>query len=83
MSRSSTRTLRPVRSVASGLSRIRVLNLREIRTHRLRMVTSLLVVVVASALLISVLGLYGSLTESVRPLPRSAATSRTRNRWYR
>ncbi|MCX2963057.1 FtsX-like permease family protein [Gordonia aquimaris] len=66
MSRSSPRTLRPVRSVASGLSRIRVLNLREIRTHRLRMVTSLLVVVVASALLISVLGLYGSLTESVR-----------------
>ncbi|MXP20090.1 FtsX-like permease family protein [Gordonia sp. HNM0687] len=55
-----------MRSVVSGLSRIRVLNLREIRTHRLRVVTSLLVVVVASALLISVLGLYGSLTESVR-----------------
>nr|WP_202422820.1 FtsX-like permease family protein [Gordonia sp. SID5947] len=42
------------------------MNLREIRSHRLRVATSLLVVVVASALLISVLGLYGSLTESVR-----------------
>ncbi|WP_408610078.1 FtsX-like permease family protein [Gordonia insulae] len=62
----SGRRANPIRSVASGLSRIRVLNLREIRTHRLRVATSLLVVVVASALLISVLGLYGSLTESVR-----------------
>ncbi|WAC56784.1 FtsX-like permease family protein [Gordonia sp. SL306] len=63
---SAARRANPLRSVASGLSRIRVLNLREIRTHRLRVATSLLVVIVASALLISVLGLYGSLTESVR-----------------
>lgn len=53
-------------AVLAGLSRIRVLNLREIRTHRLRVVTSLSVVVVASALLVAVLSTYGSLTESVR-----------------
>ncbi|GAC67975.1 ABC transporter permease [Gordonia soli] len=55
-----------VRSLGAGATRIRVLNLREIRTHRLRVVTSLAVVIVSSALLIAVLGTYGSLTESVR-----------------
>lgn len=50
----------------AGFTRIRVLNLREIRTHRLRVVTSLAVVIVSSALLIAVLGTYGSLTASVR-----------------
>ncbi|MEE4025404.1 FtsX-like permease family protein [Gordonia sp. PKS22-38] len=65
--------MNPVRSIASGLSRIRVLNLREIRTHRLRVTTSLLVVIVASALLVSVLGLYGSLTESVRQVNAAIA----------
>ncbi len=74
-SRSVARRAGPIRSVAAGFSRIRVLNLREIRTHRLRVTTSLLVVVVASALLISVLGLYGSLTESVRQV--NAAISGT------
>ncbi len=55
-----------MKGLLAGLNRIRVLNLREIRTHRLRVLTSLFVVVVASALLIAVLGTYGSLTESVR-----------------
>lgn len=55
-----------MRGLLAGLTRTRVLNLREIRTHRLRVLTSLFVVVVASALLIAVLGTYGSLTESVR-----------------
>lgn len=63
----------PLRSMRSGLSRIRVLNLREIRTHRLRAVTSLFVVMVASALLIAVLGIYGSLTESVRQVNAAIA----------
>ncbi|MDL9936068.1 FtsX-like permease family protein [Gordonia sp. ABSL1-1] len=58
--------LAPVRALAAGLTRIRVLNLREIRHHRLRVVTSLAVVIVSSALLIAVLSTYGSLTESVR-----------------
>ena len=35
-------------------------------THRLRLFTSLAVVVVSSALLIAVLGTFGSTTESVR-----------------
>ena len=55
-----------MRSFLSGLTRIRILNLREIRTHRLRILTSLSVVIVSSALLIAVLGTYGSMTESVR-----------------
>ncbi|MFW0795274.1 FtsX-like permease family protein [Gordonia sp. CPCC 205515] len=59
--------------MASGLSRIRVLNLREIRTHRLRAITSLFVVMVASALLIAVLGIYGSLTDSVRQVNAAIA----------
>ncbi|WP_262365665.1 FtsX-like permease family protein [Gordonia sp. OPL2] len=74
-SRSLSRRTGPIRSVVAVFSRVRILNLREIRTHRLRVTTSLLVVVVASALLISVLGLYGSLTESVRQV--NAAISGT------
>ena len=38
-------------ALAAGLTRIRLLNLREIRTHRLRLLTSLAVGVVSSALL--------------------------------
>ncbi|MEP9415156.1 FtsX-like permease family protein [Gordonia sp. VNQ95] len=52
--------------VLAGLTRVRILNLREIRTHRLRVFTSLSVVLVSSALLVAVLGTYGSFTESVR-----------------
>ncbi|MCR5977804.1 FtsX-like permease family protein [Gordonia jinghuaiqii] len=55
-----------VEALIAGLTRIRLLNLREIRTHRLRLFTSLAVVVVSSALLIAVLGTYGSTSESVR-----------------
>ncbi|MFE0747822.1 FtsX-like permease family protein [Gordonia sp. NPDC058843] len=53
-------------ALLAGLTRIRLLNLREIRTHRLRLITSLAVVIVSSALLIAVLGTYGSASESVR-----------------
>nr|EMP12015.2 ABC transporter permease [Gordonia sp. NB41Y] len=52
--------------LGAGLGRVRLLNLREIRTHRLRLFTSLIVVIVSSALLVAVLGTYGSLTASVR-----------------
>nr|WP_279099807.1 FtsX-like permease family protein [Gordonia bronchialis] len=45
---------------------MRVFNLRELRTHPVRISMSLGVVVVASALLVAVLGAFGSLTESVR-----------------
>ncbi|MEO9326880.1 FtsX-like permease family protein [Gordonia sp. B21] len=57
---------RYVDAFLAGLTRIRLLNLREIRTHRLRLFTSLAVVVVSSALLIAVLGTFGSTSESVR-----------------
>ena len=53
-------------SVRAGLTRMRVFNLRELRTHPVRISMSLGVVVVASALLVAVLGAFGSLTESVR-----------------
>ena len=52
----------------AGATRVRLLNLREIVTHRLRVVTSLSVIVVASALLVAVFGTFGSLTGSVRDL---------------
>lgn len=54
------------RSLLAGATRVRVLNLRELAGHRLRVITSLIVVIVSSALLIAVLGAYGSMTESVR-----------------
>ena len=50
----------------AALTRVRVLNLRELAGHRLRVLTSMIVVVVASGLLIAVLGAYGSMTDSVR-----------------
>lgn len=50
----------------AGLTRVRILNLREIRTHRMRVFSSLSVVVISSALLVAVLGTYGSFTTSVR-----------------
>ncbi len=53
-------------TLLAAATRIRLINLRELRTHRLRVLTSLSVVVVSSALLIAVLGTYGSMTESVR-----------------
>ncbi|WP_336788974.1 FtsX-like permease family protein [Gordonia malaquae] len=52
--------------LGAGLTRIRVLGLRELTSHRLRVVTSLLVVTVSSVLLVAVLSVYGSLTASVR-----------------
>ncbi|GAB91045.1 ABC transporter permease [Gordonia rhizosphera] len=64
-----------IASIGAALTRIRVLNLREIRTHRLRVLTSLMVVVVASGLLIAVLGTFGSLTESVRQVNAAIAGS--------
>lgn len=57
---------RRVEALGAGFTRIRLLNLREIRTHRLRLFTSLAVVIVSSALLVAVLGTYGSTSESVR-----------------
>ncbi|EGD55349.1 FtsX-like permease family protein [Gordonia neofelifaecis] len=60
-------------AASAGLTRVRILNLRELAGHRLRVVTSLAVVVVSSALLVAVLGTYGSMSESVRQF--SAALS--------
>ncbi|MBA4023214.1 MAG: ABC transporter permease [Gordonia sp.] len=59
---------RPLGSLGAGFTRIRLVNIRELLGHRLRVTTSLLVVVVASALLVAVLGTYGSLTASVQKL---------------
>ncbi|QRY61756.1 FtsX-like permease family protein [Gordonia sp. PDNC005] len=55
-----------MRGIGAGFTRIRVLGLRELTSHKLRVVTSLLVVTVSSALLVAVLSVYGSLTASVR-----------------
>ncbi len=60
------RSRRHVEALLAGFTRIRLLNIREIRTHRLRLFTSLAVVIVSSALLIAVLGTFGSTSESVR-----------------
>lgn len=58
---------RRVEALLAGFTRIRLLNIREIRTHRLRLFTSLAVVIVSSALLVAVLGgTFGSTSESVR-----------------
>lgn len=56
----------PAGSLRAGLTRVRVLNLRELASHRLRVVTSMIVVVVSAGLLIAVLGAYGSMSETVR-----------------
>lgn len=55
-----------MRALLATLTRVRVLNLRELRSHRLRVFTTLSVVTVAAALLVAVFGTYGSFTESVR-----------------
>ncbi|MCX6469651.1 MAG: FtsX-like permease family protein [Corynebacteriales bacterium] len=54
-------------------TRVRVLNLRELRSHRLRVITSLMVITVSSTLLVAVLGTYGSITASVRELSATVA----------
>ena len=55
-----------MRRLLAALTRVRILNLRDLAGHKLRVVTSLLVVVVSSALLVAVLGAYGSMSSSVR-----------------
>jgi putative ABC transport system permease protein len=55
----------------AAISRLRVLNLRELRTHWGRAVASLAVVAVAAALLVAVLGVSGSITGSIDRLAAS------------
>lgn len=57
-----------VGSLLAGATRVRVVNLRELLGHRLRVITSLMVIVVAATLMVAVLGTYGSLTSSVQKL---------------
>ena len=52
----------------TALSRFRVLGLRDLRAHWVRSLVSSAVVAVAAALLVAVLGTYGSLTGSVERL---------------
>ncbi|GGF22634.1 FtsX-like permease family protein [Williamsia phyllosphaerae] len=56
-------------------TRLRVLNLRELRSHRLRVITSLMVITVSSMLIVAVLGTYGSLSSSVRQLSSTVSGS--------
>ena len=56
----------PGAGLGAGLTRVRILNLRELSSHKLRVITSLIVIVVASGLLIAVLGAYGSMSDTVR-----------------
>ncbi|MBT0565953.1 FtsX-like permease family protein [Williamsia sp. CHRR-6] len=58
-----------------ALSRIAVLNLRDLRSHKLRVITSLLVITVSSVLLVAVLSAYGSVTDSVRKLSQTVSGS--------
>lgn len=51
--------------IASAASRFRLINLREMYAHRGRTGTSLGVVAVAAALLVAIIGIYGSITGSV------------------
>ncbi|MGZ8177015.1 FtsX-like permease family protein [Williamsia sp. SKLECPSW1] len=63
----------PLGRVVAAAGRLRVLNLRETRTHRLRLLTSLLVIAVSSLLLVAVLSTYGSITSSVSRLSATIA----------
>ena len=66
-----------MRALLAGLTRVRILNLRELSGHKLRVVTSLAVVLVSSALLVAVLGTYGSMSESVRQFNAALAGDAT------
>lgn len=51
--------------IADALSRLRLLNLRELRNHWVRTTASTLVVAVSAMLLVAVLGIAGSVTGSI------------------
>jgi putative ABC transport system permease protein len=55
------------------LSRFRVFALRDFRTHWRRAVASMLVVAVSCALLVAILGIFGSLTTSVDRMSKALA----------
>ena len=57
------------------LSRFRVFALREFRTHWRRAVASMVVVAVSCALLVAILGIFGSLTISVDRMSAALAES--------
>ncbi|WP_415640960.1 FtsX-like permease family protein, partial [Skermania piniformis] len=57
----------------AGFDRVRLCNLRELRAHRGRTATSLLVVAVAAALMVAVLAITGSVTGSAERLTESIA----------
>lgn len=59
--------------IRAGLSRLRVLTLREILAHGGRTAASVIVVAVSAALLIAVIATYSSLTGSVTQLTKSIA----------
>lgn len=60
-------------AIASGVSRFRLINLREMTAHRGRSMASVLVIAVSAALLVVVLVTYGSITGSVDKLTKSIA----------
>lgn len=55
----------------AAASRFQVINVREISAHRARTLTSVGVVGVAAALLVAIIGIYGSITGSVAALTES------------
>ncbi len=57
--------------MSAAFSRLRVLNVRELRTHWGRAVASVVVVAVSAALLVAVLGVSGSITGSINRLATS------------
>ena len=56
---------------SAAFSRLRLLNIRELRTHWGRAVASVAVVAVSAALLVAVLGVSGSITGSIDRLATS------------
>ncbi|GAA2064185.1 FtsX-like permease family protein [Williamsia deligens] len=73
MSSPAPQTPAPLARGLAAVGRLRVLNLRETRTHQLRLITSLLVIAVSSLLLVAVLSTYGSITDSVSRLSATIA----------
>ncbi|MET0700683.1 MAG: FtsX-like permease family protein [Mycobacterium sp.] len=57
--------------ISAALSRLNVLNIRELRTHWGRAMASVAVVAVSAALLVAVLGVSGSITGSIERLAAS------------
>ncbi len=65
--------MKPRLAIAAAASRLRVFSLRELGVHRRRTIASIAVMVVSATYLVAVLGIFGSITESVNRLAEGIA----------